>query len=68
MNEVSQLWSVPWHTLQKNLAEGIGETAAHTLKIVHVESVTVSGNSWLGRARRRGAVGSSTAMAAQLGQ
>jgi hypothetical protein len=69
MNEVSEMWSLPWHALQRNLAQNMGgnvighATAAlrtvdalkvvSTLKGVHVESVAVSANSWLRRAQRR---------------
>jgi hypothetical protein len=71
MNEVSEMWSLPWHDLQRNLAQNlggnsIGHAAAtlravdtlevvSTLKGVHVESVGVSSNSWLRRAQRRAA-------------
>ena len=71
MNEVSEMWSLPWHDLQRNLAENLGGNAighaaatlravntlevVSTLRGVHVESVAVSANSWLRRAQRRAA-------------
>jgi hypothetical protein len=71
MNEVSEMWSLPWHDLQRNLAQNMGGNAVghaaatlravdtlkvvSTLKGVHVESVAVSANSWLRRAQRRAA-------------
>jgi hypothetical protein len=71
MNEVSEMWSLPWHALQRNLAQNMGGNAighatvtpgavhalkiVSTLKAVHVESVAVSANSWLRRAQRRAA-------------
>jgi hypothetical protein len=71
MNEVSEMWSLPWHALQRNLAENlsgsvIGHAAAtppavnafkvvSTLKVVRVENGAVSTNSWLRRAQRRAA-------------
>jgi hypothetical protein len=71
MNEVSEMWSLPWHDLQRNLAQNMGGNAmghvtatpravnalevVSTLKGAHVESVAVSANSWLRRAQRRAA-------------
>jgi hypothetical protein len=71
MNEVSEMWSQPWHALQRNLAENLGGNAighatatlravnalevVSTLKGVHIESGAVSANSWLRRAQRRAA-------------
>jgi hypothetical protein len=69
MNEVSEMWSLPWHALQRNLAQSMGGSAmghagaaprtvnafeaVSTLKVIHVESAAVSANSWLRRAQRR---------------
>jgi hypothetical protein len=57
MNEVCEMWSLPWHALQRNLALGLSANApAHsgaTIKAVSVQSSTVYANSWLGRARLR---------------
>jgi hypothetical protein len=55
MNDVCEMWNLPWHALQRNLAMGIGGDAAgepgnftgSAFKAV----ATVAGNSWLGRAR-----------------
>jgi hypothetical protein len=71
MNEVSEMWSQPWHALQRNLAENLGGNAighaaatpravsapkvVSTLKVLHVESFAVCTNSWLRRAQRRSA-------------
>jgi hypothetical protein len=48
MNEICEfeLWSLPWHALQRSLASGL-ETA------VNLHSVAASANSWLSRAGRR---------------
>jgi hypothetical protein len=57
MNDMCEMWSLPWHALQRNLALGLGAGAlAHagaTVKAVNVQSATVSASSWLGRARLR---------------
>ena len=67
MNEVSEMWSLPWHALQRNLAQSMGGSApdraapravnavevVNSLKVFRVESVAVSANSWLRRAQRR---------------
>jgi hypothetical protein len=56
MNDTCEMWSLPWHALQRNLARGIGADAvghsAATLKGANVPSVAVSANSWLSRAKR----------------
>jgi hypothetical protein len=57
MNDICEMWNLPWHALQRNLAMGIGGDAAgepgnfrgSAFKAV----ATVAGNSWLGRARLR---------------
>jgi hypothetical protein len=57
MHDTSEMWSLPWHALQRNLAEGIdGALLPHssaTVRAVNVQGVAVSTNSWLGRARLR---------------
>jgi hypothetical protein len=57
MNDTSEMWSLPWHALHRNLALGLGGDApAHagaTIKAASVQSATVYANSWLGRARLR---------------
>jgi hypothetical protein len=57
MNHTCEMWSLPWHALQRDLALGLGGDAiAHsavTVKAVNVQSAAVGANSWLGRARLR---------------
>jgi hypothetical protein len=57
MNDTCEMWSLPWHALQRNLALALGEGAPAyagvTIKAVNVQSATVYANSWLGRARLR---------------
>jgi hypothetical protein len=59
MNDICEMWSLPWHALQRNLALGLGGNAAgHSapaLKSASVQNVAVSANSWLSRARRQAA-------------
>jgi hypothetical protein len=57
MNDTCEMWSLPWHALQRTLALGLGGDApAHTgatVTAVNVQSATAYANSWLGRARLR---------------
>jgi hypothetical protein len=65
MNDTYEMWSLPWHALQRNLALGLGgDASAHaggaiktvnvpSAKTVNVQSATAYANSWLGRARLR---------------
>jgi hypothetical protein len=64
MNDTCEMWSLPWHALQRNLALGLSANApAHSwatikaggaiIKTVNVQSTAVHANSWLGRARLR---------------
>ena len=59
MNDISELWSLRWHALQRDLALGLaGEAVGPSvpaLKAVKVQSsvVAVSTNSWLSRALRQ---------------
>ena len=63
MNDTCEMWSLPWHALQRNLALGLsgGVTAADatikavgaTIKSVNVQGTSAYANSWLGRARLR---------------
>jgi len=57
MDTIRELWSLPWHELQRNLAQGICVEAAAgyaaTLDALKVQRATRSAGSWLGRARRR---------------
>jgi hypothetical protein len=47
MNDQCEIWSAPWHVLQRNLAAGIG-TAPVGGSLPRMEGVIV--NSWLARA------------------
>jgi hypothetical protein len=67
MNHSCEMWSRPWHALQKNLAAGLGgdlpESSAAVLKALDVRGVAkvqagvktrsfaVPANSWLSRVR-----------------
>jgi hypothetical protein len=57
MDNIREIWSLPWHALQRNLAKGIRAEAvadyAATLEAVKAQRVTLSASSWLARARRR---------------
>jgi hypothetical protein len=57
MSDTCEMWSLPWHALQRNLAMSLDGKAvvysAVTVKAVNVQSATVGTNSWLGRARLR---------------
>jgi hypothetical protein len=56
MNHSCEMWSRPWHALQKNLAEGI---SGHFLEssaffgMVKERGYTVSADSWLSRVQLR---------------
>jgi hypothetical protein len=48
MDNIREMWSLPWHALQRNLARGICVEAAADY------AATLEGaGSWLDRARRR---------------
>jgi hypothetical protein len=56
MSDTFEMWSLPWHALQRNLALGLdGNAIVHSaiaVKAVTVQSAAaVATNSWLGRAR-----------------
>ena len=57
MSDTCEMWSLPWHALQRDLALGLGGNAivhsAVTVKAVSVQSAAVGANSWLGRALLR---------------
>jgi hypothetical protein len=57
MDNIHELWSLPWHELQRNLAQGVCVEAAagyaKTLDALKVQWATRSAGSWLGRAQRR---------------
>ena len=59
MNDVCEMWHLPWHALQKDLALGLGSDplrpAASPVKSLNVQSAAVVAHSWLGRARLRAA-------------
>jgi len=59
MNDIREIWSLPWHVLQRNLAEGIrvqrtagGGAAREAAKSETVKMQGAAG-SWLVRARQR---------------
>ena len=64
MNHSCEMWSRPWHALQKNLAEGISGASnmpgaagvgriAEAQSMVIVRGFAVSANSWLSRIQLR---------------
>jgi hypothetical protein len=57
MDNIREMWSLPWHALQRNLAKGFCVEAAAgyaaTLEALKVQRPAHSAGSWLGRARRR---------------
>ncbi len=59
MNDICEMWHLPWHALQKDLALELNVDALrpmpHTAKSVSVQSATVAAVTWLGRARQRAA-------------
>jgi hypothetical protein len=61
MNDICELWSLPWHALQRDLALGLaGEAVGRSvpaLRTVKVQrAVAVSANSWLSRALQAAAL------------
>jgi hypothetical protein len=57
MNDICEMWHLPWHALQKDLALGLNVDALRstspTARPVSVQSATVAAVTWLGRARQR---------------
>jgi hypothetical protein len=53
MNHSCEMWSRPWHALQKNLAEGIRGHFFESSAFVKERGHTVSANSWLSRVQLR---------------
>jgi hypothetical protein len=56
MNDVNELWSSPWRTLQKNLASGFGVDGAGANFAIGQSPVparTMPTSSWLVRAHSR---------------
>jgi len=55
MNDIFELWSLPWHALQRSLAEAFGaESAVHaasTSKSSISRNLPTPTGSWLVRAR-----------------
>jgi hypothetical protein len=59
MNDISELWSQPWHAVQKSLAEAYATAAFSSLASVRAPAtvrrsppqLTGSSSSWLVRAR-----------------
>jgi hypothetical protein len=55
MNDIFELWSLPWHALQRSLAETFGAEAnvnsAAGGKPSNAHSVPAAASSWLVRAR-----------------
>ena len=64
MNDVCEIWSLPWHGLQKRLAKAITARASASggaaRKCANLKSEEMQGgagfygSSWLGRALQRG--------------
>lgn len=54
MSDICELWKLPWHALQKKLADGKGLGAvAYPTVTLNAASMQPGADSWLGRARRR---------------
>jgi hypothetical protein len=64
MNDMAEVWSLPWHELQRRLAEGPGPAAPHAITnaAVHAtanprcagsRNVGAPAGNWLTRAERR---------------
>ena len=55
MNEISELWSLPWHELQRSLANGIAVPAAPLAAGIilarKAQQAAAAAPSWLARAR-----------------
>jgi len=54
MNEISELWSLPWHELQRSLANGIAAQAAPLVAGIvltrRTQFTPAAAPSWLARA------------------
>jgi hypothetical protein len=57
MNEIVEFWSLPWHALQRTLANGFGAVAPASPSAGSMSwrcaPTQASGGSWLARARGR---------------
>ncbi|MGA2776379.1 MAG: hypothetical protein ABSF94_02405 [Steroidobacteraceae bacterium] len=55
MNEISEMWSLPWHELQHSLANGLAAQAAPLVAGIimarKAQVSSLSAPSWLARAR-----------------
>jgi hypothetical protein len=55
MNEICELWSLPWHELQRSLADSLAGQAAPIVAGIllarNSQSFTAGATSWLARAR-----------------
>jgi len=55
MNDIFEFWSLPWHALQRSLANGFGAeahgSAAPGAKSFGFAATASTGGSWLARAR-----------------
>lgn len=54
MNEISDLWNLPWHELQHSLANGVAAQAAPLvagLVLARKSQQAAAAPSWLARAR-----------------
>ncbi|HXA36266.1 MAG TPA: hypothetical protein VNW26_08040 [Steroidobacteraceae bacterium] len=63
MNDVCEIWSLPWHGLQRSLAKAITARASANRDVARkfanfksdeMQDSGFSGSSWLGRALQRG--------------
>ena len=61
MNDISELWNLPWHELQRSIAAGVGDSAGGNstsnsqtaFKSAGARSAATPVGSWLVRARSR---------------
>ncbi len=57
MNDVCEMWSLPWHALQRSLARDIGADAASycapARKAANARPLALPANSWLSRVQHR---------------
>jgi hypothetical protein len=57
MDDICEMWSLPWHALQRSLANGTGDDAPNHstvgMRPVNARGAAVPPNSWLARARSR---------------
>jgi hypothetical protein len=55
MNDVLEFWSLPWHTLQRSLANGFGAEAGEVATPASASRGTAApgaNGTWLARARK----------------